>query len=141
MIVFIDDILVYSQSESQHAEHLRLVLETLRQHQLFAKFSKCQFWLTSIAFLGHVVSGSGISVDSQKVQAVVDWPRPTTVTEVRSFLGMAGYYRKFVQGFSQIDPLLEIFLEFSGHILYIFKSLVEYYLRNYQIAPSFSRAN
>ena len=105
VIVFIDDILVYSRSEEQHAEHLRLVLETLRQHQLFAKFSKCQFWLSSIAFLGHVVCGSRISVDAQKVQAVVDWPRPTTVTEVRSFLGMVGYYRKFVQGFSQIDHL------------------------------------
>ena len=109
VIVFIDDILIYSRTEEQHAEHLRLVLETLKQHQLFAKFSKCQFWLTSIAFLGHVVSGSGISVDPQKIQAVVDWPRPTTVTEVRSFLGMAGYYRKFVQGFSQIaTPLTRL---------------------------------
>ncbi|KAI0493363.1 hypothetical protein KFK09_023479 [Dendrobium nobile] len=106
VIVFIDDILVYSASEDEHARHLRIVLETLRRHQLYAKFSKCEFWLKSISFLGHVVSGEGISVDPQKIQAVADWPRPTTVFEVRSFLGMAGYYRKFVKGFSQISTPL-----------------------------------
>ncbi|KAI0492241.1 hypothetical protein KFK09_026510 [Dendrobium nobile] len=106
VIVFIDDILVYSASEDEHARHLSIVLETLRRHQLYAKFSKCEFWLKSISFLGHVISGEGISVDPQKIQAVADWPRPTTVFEVRSFLGMAGYYRKFVKGFSQISTPL-----------------------------------
>ncbi|PKU84463.1 putative mitochondrial protein [Dendrobium catenatum] len=109
VIVFIDDILVYSASEEDHARHLSIVLDTLRQHQLYAKFSKCKFWLKSISFLGHVVSDEGISVDPQKIQAIADWPRPTTVFEVRSFLGMAGYYRKFVKGFSQISmPLTRL---------------------------------
>ncbi|KAI0500013.1 hypothetical protein KFK09_018221 [Dendrobium nobile] len=80
VIVFIDDILVYSASEDEHARHLRIVLETLRRHQLYAKFSKCEFWLKSISFLGHVISGEGISVDPQKIQAVADWPRPTTIS-------------------------------------------------------------
>ena len=99
VIVFIDDILVYSRSEEEHAEHLRIVLQTLREHQLYAKFSKCELWLDSVAFLGHVVSREGIQVDPKKIEAVMDWQRPTTVTEVRSFLGLAGYYRRFVQDF------------------------------------------
>ncbi|PKU84756.1 RNA-directed DNA polymerase [Dendrobium catenatum] len=106
VIIFIDDIMVYSAFEEDHARHLSMVLETLRQHQLYAKFSKCEFWLKSISFLGHVVSGKGISVDLQKIQAVVDWPRPTTVFEVHSFLGMDGYYGKFMKGFSQISTPL-----------------------------------
>ncbi|PKU61001.1 putative mitochondrial protein [Dendrobium catenatum] len=109
VIIFIDDILVYSAFEEDHARHLSIVLDTLRQHQLYAKFSKCEFWLKSISFLGHVVSSEGISVDPQKIQAVADWPRPTTVFEVHSFLGMAGYYRKFVKQFSQISmPLMRL---------------------------------
>ncbi|WP_414079137.1 reverse transcriptase domain-containing protein, partial [Streptococcus anginosus] len=99
-MIFIDDILVYSCSETDPAQHLRVVLETLRSHQLFVKFSKCDFWLLSISFMGHAISGSGIFVDPQKVCVVSEWPRPTTVFEVRSFLSLAGYYRKFVQGFS-----------------------------------------
>ena len=87
MIVFIDDILVYSRSKEEHALHLRQVLQTLREHQLYAKFSKCEFWLDQVAFLGHVVSGDGIQVDPKKIEAITEWPRPTTVTEVRSFLG------------------------------------------------------
>ncbi|PKU73846.1 putative mitochondrial protein [Dendrobium catenatum] len=109
VIVFIDDILIYSASENDHARHLSMVLETLRRHQLYAKFSKCEFWLNSISFMGHVVSGEGFSVDPQKIQAVAGWPRPTTVFEIRSFLGMTGYYRKFVKGFSQIaTPLTRL---------------------------------
>ena len=102
VIVFIDDILVYSRSEEEHVEHLRIVLQTLREQQLYAKFSKCEFWLDSVAFLGHVVSREGIQVDPKKIEAVMDWQRPTTVTEVRSFPGLAGYYRRFVQDFSRI---------------------------------------
>ena len=102
VIVFIDDILVYSRSKEEHVEHLRIILQTLREHQLYAKFSKCEFWLDSVAFLGHVVSREGIQVDPKKIEAVMDWQRPTTVTEVRSFLGLAGYYRRFVQDFSRI---------------------------------------
>ena len=102
VIVFIDDILVYSKSEDEHAKHLRFVLQTLRDHRLYAKFSKCEFWLEQVAFLGHVVSKDGIQVDPKKIEAVADWPRPTTVIEIRSFLGLAGYYRRFVKDFSKI---------------------------------------
>jgi hypothetical protein len=87
VIVFIDDILIYSKSKEEHEQHLRIVLQTLREKQLYAKFSKCEFWLDSVAFLGHVVSKNGISVDPSKVEAVQNWPRPTTVKEIRSFLG------------------------------------------------------
>jgi len=109
VIVFIDDILVYSRSEEDHANHLRQVLQVLRDRRLYAKFSKCEFWLKSVAFLGHIVSDEGIRVDSQKIEAVKDWPRPTTPTEVRSFLGLAGYYRRFIEGFSSISaPLTKL---------------------------------
>jgi len=102
VIVFIDDILVYSSNKSEHEEHLRTVLETLRKHQLYAKFSKCEFWLSQVAFLDHVISTEGISVDPAKIEAVQGWKQPTCVTEIRSFLGLAGYYRRFVEGFSKI---------------------------------------
>ena len=99
MVVFIDDILVYSRSRSEHAEHLRTVLEVLRRNQLFAKLSKCEFWLDRVAFLGHVLSEGGVSVDPEKVSKVQGWPVPRSVSEVRSFMGLAGYYRRFHPGF------------------------------------------
>ena len=103
VIVFIDDILIYSGSGEEHAEHLRIVLQTLWEHRLYAKLSKCQFWLDSVAFLGHIVSAEGVSVDPQKLEAILNWKPPTSVTEIRSFfLGLAGYYCKFVEGFSKI---------------------------------------
>ncbi|XP_070029718.1 uncharacterized protein [Nicotiana sylvestris] len=106
IIVFIDDILVYSKSKEEHAEHLRIALQTLKENELYAKFSKCEFWLQSVAFLGHVVSSEGIKVNPQKTEAVKNWPRPTTPTEIRSFLGLAGYYRRFVEGFYSLAALL-----------------------------------
>ena len=106
VIVFIDDILVYSRSKEEHEEHLRIVLQTLRKNRLYAKFKKCEFWLEQVAFLGHVISKKGISVDPGKIEAVSNWPRPTNVHEVRSFLGLAGYYRRFVEGFSKIASSL-----------------------------------
>jgi hypothetical protein len=102
VVVFIDDILVYSENELDHEKHLRIVLTRLREHKLYAKFSKCEFWMKKVPFLGHVLSENGISVDPSKVQEVMDWKAPTTVHEVRSFLGLAGYYRRFIPDFSKI---------------------------------------
>ena len=102
VIVFIDDILIYSGSGEEHAEHLRIFLQTLREHRLYSKLSKCQFLLDNVAFLGHIVSAEGVSVDPQKVEAILNWKPPTSATEIRSFLGLAWYYRKFVEGFSKI---------------------------------------
>ena len=107
VIVFIDDILVYSRSEAEHELHLSYVLQTLREHQLYAKFSKCEFWLDRVAFLGHVISIESVYVDPQKVEVVLNWEQPTSVTEVQNFLGLAGYYRCLVENFSRIAaPLL-----------------------------------
>ena len=109
VIVFIDDILLYSGSSEEHSEHLRIVLQTLKEWQLYAKLSKCQFLLDRVTFLGHVISAEGVSVDPQKIEAVVNWKPPKNVPEVRSFLGLAGYYRKFVEGFSKIAaPLTKL---------------------------------
>ncbi|XP_075088289.1 putative mitochondrial protein AtMg00860 [Nicotiana tabacum] len=109
VIVFIADILIYSRSQGEHENHLRTMLQTLREHRLYAKFSKCEFWLDSVSFLGHVVSKDGIMVDPKKTEAVQKWPRPTSPTEIRSFLGLTGYYRRFVQDFSRIaSPLTKL---------------------------------
>ncbi|RVW59896.1 Transposon Ty3-G Gag-Pol polyprotein [Vitis vinifera] len=109
VVVFIDDILVYSRSREEHEGHLSIVLQTLRDKQLYAKLKKCEFWLDRISFLGHVVSNDDISVDPGKVDAVANWRRPSTVTEIRSFLGPAGYYRRFIEGFSKIAlPLTKL---------------------------------
>jgi hypothetical protein len=102
MVVFIDDILIYSKNEEEHAQHLKIVLTRLRGYQLYAKFSKCAFWLEEIQFLGHVLSANGIAVDPSKVKDILEWKPPTTVHQVRSFLGLAGYYRRFISDFSKL---------------------------------------
>ena len=101
VVVFVDDMLIYSQSEEEHEDHWRIVLQALRDHQLYAKFSKLEFWLTKVRFLRHVVSASGVSVDPEKVEAVMSWERPKSVFEIRSFLGLAGYYKRFIEDFSR----------------------------------------
>ncbi|XP_043809459.1 uncharacterized protein LOC110606868 [Manihot esculenta] len=111
VIVFIDDILVYSKTKEEHDRHLRIVLQMLREKQLYAKFSKCEFWLNEISFLGHVVSAEGIRVDPKKIETILAWKPPKNITEVRSFLELAGYYRRFVKGFSQIAAPLTRLLQ------------------------------
>ncbi|GJS09441.1 putative reverse transcriptase domain-containing protein, partial [Tanacetum coccineum] len=109
VIVFIDDILIYSKTKEDHENHLRLMLELLRKEKLYAKFSKCEFWLQEVHFLGHVVNHEGIHVDPSKIEAVKSWKAPTTPSEVRSFLGLARYYRRFIENFSKIaKPLTSL---------------------------------
>ncbi|GKC49309.1 putative reverse transcriptase domain-containing protein [Tanacetum coccineum] len=98
----LDDILIYSKSEEEHAEHLKLILELLKKEELYAKFSKCEFWLSKVQFLGHVIDSEGIHVDPAKIESIKDWASPKTLTEIRQFLGLAGYYRRFIEGFSKI---------------------------------------
>ncbi|GJU39766.1 putative reverse transcriptase domain-containing protein [Tanacetum coccineum] len=108
VIVFIDDILIYSRNKEEHADHLRIILELLKKEKLYAKFSKCNFWISIMQFLGHVIDSQGIHVDPAKIEVVKNWASPTTPTEVRQFLGLAGYYRRFIEGFSKIaKPLTE----------------------------------
>jgi hypothetical protein len=111
VVVFIDDILVYSRSEEEYEVHLRLVLQKLRVHRLYAKLSKCEFWLKQVAFLGHVVSKGGISMDPSEVQDVLSWNAPTSVSDIWSFLGLARYYQRFIKGFSKISKLMTELLE------------------------------
>lgn len=109
VVVFIYDILIYSKSEEDHAGHLRIVLQVLREKKLYAKLSKCEFWLKEVSFLGHVISSGGIAVDPAKVDAVLQWETPKSATEIRSFLGLAGYYRRFIEGFSKLAlPLTQL---------------------------------
>ncbi|XP_022855735.1 uncharacterized protein LOC111376953 [Olea europaea var. sylvestris] len=109
VIVFIDNILVYSKDKKQHEEQLRIVLETLRKEKLYVKFKKYEFWFDRLSFLGHVVTVQEIEVDPDKVEAVTNWPRQTSVGEVRGFLGLAGYYRRFIVGFSRtVGPMTQL---------------------------------
>ena len=109
VIVFVGDILIYSKSEEEHKDHLRVVLQVLRDHQLYAKFSKCEFWLIEVKFLGHVVLNSSVSVDPKKVEAIMSWERPKSVFEIRSFLGLVGYYSSFIKDLSQqVAPMTRL---------------------------------
>ena len=106
VIVFIDDVLIYFKTKEEHEQHLRITLKVLKQHQLYAKFSKCEFWLRSVTFLGHVVSDQGVELDPMETEDVQNLPKHLTPTDIRSFLGLAGYYRMFVEGFySIVTPL------------------------------------
>ena len=111
VVVFIDDILIFFKAEEEHAEHIRLVLQKFREHKLYAKRSKCEFWLKEVSFLGHVVSNGGTTVDPGKMQDVLNWKPPTNVSEIHSFLGLAGYYRRFIEGFSKLAKPMTALLE------------------------------
>jgi hypothetical protein len=111
IVVFIDDILIFSKTMEEHEEHLRLVLEKLRSNHLYVKFSKCEFWLIEVAFLGHVISTGGVSVDPGKIKDVINWMPPTTASEIQSFLGLAGYYHRFINDFSKIAKPMTKLLE------------------------------
>ncbi|GKF02559.1 putative reverse transcriptase domain-containing protein, partial [Tanacetum coccineum] len=102
VIVFIDDILIYSKNKQGHKEHLKQILELLKKEELYAKFSKCEFWIPKVQFLSHVIDSEGIHVDPAKIESIKDWASPMSPTEIRKFLGLAGYYRRFIEGFSKI---------------------------------------
>jgi hypothetical protein len=112
VVVFIDDILIYSPNEETHEDHLRLVLQKLRDNQLYAKFSKCDFWLKEVAFLGHIVTDGGIKVDPGKISEILNWKQPKDVaSKIRSFLRLAGCYIRFIEGFSKLVKPLTSLLE------------------------------
>nr|GFC29903.1 putative reverse transcriptase domain-containing protein [Tanacetum cinerariifolium] len=102
VIVFIDDILIYSKDKKEHEEHLKAILELLKKEELYAKFSKCEFWIPKVQFLEHVIDSQGIHVDPAKIESVKYWASPKSPTEIRQFLGLAVYYRRFIEGFSKI---------------------------------------
>ena len=102
VLVFLNDILIYSKNEKEHEEHLRLTLQLLREHHLYAKLSKCDFYKDRIQYLGHIILEEGISVDLDKIESIMNWPTPRNVTDVRSFMGLARYYRRFIEGFSRV---------------------------------------
>nr|GEX51441.1 putative reverse transcriptase domain-containing protein [Tanacetum cinerariifolium] len=108
VIVFINDILIYSRNKEEYANHLRIILELLRKEKLYAKFSKCDLWIRTVQFLGHLINSQGLHVDPAKIEAVKNWASPTTPTEIRQFLGLAGYYHRFIKDFSKIAKSMTI---------------------------------
>ena len=111
MLVFFDDILIYSKDINQHASHLGQVFQLLRQHTLFVKLSKCNFAEDSVEYLGHIISSQGIITDPKKIQAIQEWPTPTTIKQLRGFLGLAGYYRRFIRNFAEQTHSLNLLLK------------------------------
>ena len=102
MIVFLDDILIYSKTKEEHEEHLRLVMQVLREHQLYAKLSNCSFYQGRIHYLGHIIYEEGVTVDPEKIRAIMEWSTPKNVSEVKSFMGLSRYYQRFIEGFPKL---------------------------------------
>ncbi|GJS16115.1 putative reverse transcriptase domain-containing protein [Tanacetum coccineum] len=120
VIVFIDDILIYSKNKQEHKEHLKIILELLKKEELYAKFSKCEFWIPKVQFLGHVIDSEGIHVDPAKIESIKDWTSPKSPTEIRQFLGLAGYYHRFIEGFSKIaKPMTDNYAECNQYLHYM----------------------
>ena len=112
VVVFVDNVLIFTQSKDKHEDQLRIAVQLLRDHQLYAKFSNCEFWVTKVRFLRHKVSASGVSVDPEKVEALMSWERPKSVFEIRSFLGLVRYYRTFIEDFSRLaSPMTRLILK------------------------------
>ena len=101
VLIFIDDILIYSKNKEEHEEHIKLVLHILRENHLYAKFNKCDFFQKQVHYLGHVIS-EGVQVDHDKIRYIMEWPTPKYVSDIRSFMGLEEYYRRFIKGFSKI---------------------------------------
>jgi hypothetical protein len=118
IVVFIDDILIYSRMSKEHEEHLQKAWERFRRKKLYAKLKKCEFWLDSVSFLGHMIYGEGVAVDPKKVKVVVEWTRPTSVFEIQSFLGLAGYYQRFIEGFSKLSGPLTALTRKNAHFVW-----------------------
>jgi hypothetical protein len=109
VVVFIDDILIYSQSDEEHVNHLKMILQRLREHQLYAKLSKCEFWINEVLFLGHIINKDGLAVDPKKVAYIMNWKVPTDARGIKSFIGKVGYYQRFIEGFSKIaKPMIAL---------------------------------
>ena len=109
VVVFIDDILIYLKTKEEHDQHLQIILQVLREHKLYAKFSKCELFKDKIQYLGHMISKEGIAVDPDKIKSIIDWPIPKYVTDVRYLMGIMGYYHKFIKGFSKIvNPITSL---------------------------------
>ncbi|XP_057444223.1 uncharacterized mitochondrial protein AtMg00860-like [Lotus japonicus] len=104
--MFIDDILIYSKSKEEHEEHLRQVLEVLQEKELYANESKCELWMEEVKFLGHVISSKGVAVDPSKIESILAWEQPKTTSDIRSFVGLVGYYRRFVRDYAKLNSLL-----------------------------------
>ena len=121
VLVFIDDIVVYSKSKEEHEEHLRIVLWVLWEHHLYTKFHKCYFYKPQIHYLGHIISETGIAVDPEKIRAIEDWPTLTSVTDIRSFFGLARYYRNFIENFSRITFPMTTVQKKASKLLWIAK--------------------
>nr|GFC27029.1 putative reverse transcriptase domain-containing protein [Tanacetum cinerariifolium] len=121
VIVFIDDILIYSKNIKEHEEHLKLILKLLKEEELYAKFSKCEFWLSKVQFLSHVIDSEGIHASPAKIEAIKDWESPKTPTEIRQFLGLAGYYRRFIEGLGAVLMQKEKVIAYASRQLKVYE--------------------